>query len=101
MKHTKPKLLALGIFNLAAPIPMILAICVVNILILSLGRINAMPGMILLAAILPVCQVLGIVLGILRRKQPRSILCLVFSAIGLVCYGGLWFWLIYSGINIS
>lgn len=111
MKKLSP--LGVGLFHLLAPIPVLL-ISAAGVWILFFGvgfgifgfdqvpswfqAISLLPGLLSML-VLPVSQILGIVLGIMKRRERYGILCIVLSALGFVANGLLWAAALYAGAH--
>lgn len=51
-------------------------------------------------AILHICSsVTAVIFGIIRRKEPHAILCVVLSALAIIIQVGLWAGILYAGYH--
>lgn len=111
MKKLSP--LGVGLFHFFAPIPVLLLSAVASwILFFGIGfgifgfdlvpdwfrNLSLLPALLPLV-VLPASQVLGIILGIMKRQERFGILCSVLSALGFVANGLLWVAALYAGMH--
>ena len=111
MKKHSP--LTVGLFNLLAPIPVLLlsavAACflffVVGFGIFGFDNVptwfrnlSLLPAL-LSVLVLPVIQILGVVLGIMKRREKHAVGCIVLSGLGFAVNTLLWAAALWAGMH--
>lgn len=111
MKKLSP--LGVGLFHFFAPVPVLLLSAVgVWILFFGVGfgifgfnqvpswfqTISLVPGL-LSVLVLPVSQIFGIILGVMKRRERHGVLCIVLSSLGFGVNGLLWAAALYAGMH--
>lgn len=111
MKKLSP--LGVGLFGFFAPVPVLLLSTVaVWLLFFGVGLgllgyetipdwftiLSVLPALLSMLVV-PAIQILGIVLGIMKRREKHSILCIVLSALGLVGNSLMWAGVLYAGMH--
>lgn len=110
MKKRSP--LAVGLFNVLAPIPvLVLAFVAFSLLAFGIGigifdagnvpvwfqLISFLPFLLPLL-VLPVIQILGVVLGIMKRREKHGIVCIVLSVLGFAGNAVMWTGVYWTGL---
>ena len=49
--------------------------------------------------VMPAIQILGILLGVIKRREKHGILCIVLSALGLAGNSLMWVGILYAGAH--
>lgn len=111
MKKLSP--LGVGLFGFLAPIPvLVLSIVAVWLLFFGVGFgllgyetlpdwftvLSVLPSL-LSVLVMPAIQILGIVLGAMKRREKHGILCIVLSALGLAGNSLMWVGILYAGAH--
>ncbi len=105
--------LGVGLFGFFAPIPiLILSVLAVWFLFFGVGfgvfgyesvpawfkNLTLLPALLSMLVV-PAIQILGIVLGAMKRRKKHGILCIVLSALGFVGNSLMWAGILYAGMN--